>query len=103
MLIHADKNKKKIRVNPPNPLNPRSISARVTPAYKLRAAKMPPVNMGVYKYYGYMYNQGIAGRARNDVRGGDCGSRRGGYARNDLGDVIAQAASLADHSILLFK
>jgi len=25
MLIHADKNKKKIRVNPPNPLNPRSI------------------------------------------------------------------------------
>jgi len=25
LLIHADKNKKKIRVNPPNPLNPRSI------------------------------------------------------------------------------
>ena len=25
MRIHADKNKKKIRVNPPNPLNPRSI------------------------------------------------------------------------------
>jgi len=25
MLIHADKNKKKIRVNPPNPPNPRSI------------------------------------------------------------------------------
>jgi|GEM_PF-5104417 len=25
--------------------------------------------MGVYKYYGHMYNQGIAGRARNDEGG----------------------------------
>jgi len=29
--------------------------------------------MGVFKYYGYMYNRGIAGRARND--GGDGLSR----------------------------
>ena len=28
--------------------------------------------MGVYKYYGYMYNQGIAGTPRNDARHGYC-------------------------------
>ena len=36
--------------------------------------------MGVYKYYGYMYNQGIAGRARNDE-----GVGIAGRARNDEG------------------